>query len=85
MRGELAKVVFDPLKRFIRVLLQQGRVKLDADAAEAQPDSASVPSSAPREMPAGVGSRSKVSLRAKARKAGRVEREFTDENKPGPR
>lgn len=33
MKGDFAKAVFDPVKHFVRVLLQQGRVTLDADAA----------------------------------------------------
>src|SRR5690348_7961180 len=31
MKGDFSRVTFDPAKRFSRVLLQQGRVQLDAD------------------------------------------------------
>jgi hypothetical protein len=34
MKGDFTKAVFDPLRRFVRVLLQQGRVTVDADAQE---------------------------------------------------
>jgi hypothetical protein len=32
--GNYTRFSFDPLKRFLQVLLQQGRVQLDADADE---------------------------------------------------
>jgi hypothetical protein len=31
MNGDLTRVTFDPLKRYLRVVMQQGRVQLDAD------------------------------------------------------
>src|SRR5690349_2706354 len=31
MRGDFSRLTFDPLKQFSRVLMQQGRVQLDAD------------------------------------------------------
>jgi uncharacterized protein DUF6519 len=34
MKGDFAKTVFDPVRKFVRVLLQQGRVTLDADATD---------------------------------------------------
>ncbi len=42
MKGDFAKAVFEPLKRFAGVFFRQGRVRLDADAAargESQPTS----------------------------------------------
>ena len=34
MKGDFTKAVFEPLKHFVRVLLQQGRVTLDADSPD---------------------------------------------------
>ncbi len=34
MNGDLSRVTFDPLKHFTRVITQQGRVQMDADANE---------------------------------------------------
>ena len=40
MRGDFStRLTFDRLKRFIAVLLQQGRVQLDNDANEGQDES----------------------------------------------
>jgi len=39
MRGDFTRLTFDRLKRFIAVLLQQGRVQLDNDANEEQDES----------------------------------------------
>ncbi|KAB7647940.1 DUF6519 domain-containing protein [Polymorphobacter fuscus] len=36
MKGDFSRIRFDPLHRFSRVLVQQGRVTLDADANEQQ-------------------------------------------------
>ncbi len=36
MTGDFTRAVFDPIKRFVRVLLQQGRVEVDADAPDPQ-------------------------------------------------
>lgn len=36
MKGDFARVVVDPIKRFVRVLMQQGRVDVDADAPDPQ-------------------------------------------------
>jgi len=37
MKAEFATAVFGPLRRFVGVLMQQGRVLLDSDAAEPSP------------------------------------------------
>jgi len=34
MNGDLSRVTFDPLKHYLRVVMQQGRVQLDADCNE---------------------------------------------------
>ena len=34
MKGDFTRVTFDPIKHFSRVLMQQGRVTLDADSNE---------------------------------------------------
>ena len=34
--SDFTRAVFDPLKRFVRVLMQQGRVEIDADAPDPQ-------------------------------------------------
>ncbi|MFX8500613.1 DUF6519 domain-containing protein, partial [Acinetobacter baumannii] len=34
MKGDFTRITFDPANHFSRVLLQQGRVTLDADANE---------------------------------------------------
>jgi len=39
MRGDFTRLTFDRLKRFIAVLLQQGRVQLDNDANEERDES----------------------------------------------
>src|SRR5262249_5600025 len=34
MNGDLSRVTFDPLKHYLRVVMQQGRVQVDADLNE---------------------------------------------------
>lgn len=53
MKGDFTKAVFDPIKRFVRVLMQQGRVTLDADAKDPRAGNAGPQQPAPSETEAG--------------------------------
>jgi len=55
MKGDFSKAVFDPMKRFVRVLLQQGKVTLDADAADPRREHNRPPQPAPAETQVGGG------------------------------
>ena len=46
MNSDFTKAFFGPLRRFVGVLMQQGRVTLDSDAPTSNPD-VSRPSPAP--------------------------------------
>ena len=53
---DFAKAVFDPVKHFVRVLWQQGRVTLDADAADSSGGKNRPLRPVPAETQAGSGS-----------------------------
>lgn len=55
MKGDFARAVFDPVKHFVRVLMQQGRVTLDADAADPPGGKNRPPRPEPAETQAGAG------------------------------
>lgn len=44
MKGDFARIAFEALRRFARVVLQQGTVEVDADANDAHQEADSRPS-----------------------------------------
>jgi hypothetical protein len=59
MTGDFAKTVFDPVRKFVRVLLQQGRVTLDADATDPRAGANKPAAAAPAPTDAG-GNNAKI-------------------------
>lgn len=55
MNGNFTRTVLEPVKHFVRVLMQQGRVTLDGDWADPPAGKAGPRQSAPAEIETGGG------------------------------